>query len=107
MSPIQFSSRSILHRVIHIERPVSASVRLLQGPKLAAVEQLRERKRKAVEVEDYELLIQNWRGNRWKQDETAKRYTELSRNADHLWISSSFQMLLLSTRRKPVLDSLL
>ena len=31
-------------------------MRLLQAPKLAAVEQLRERKRKAVEVEDYELF---------------------------------------------------
>ena len=34
----------------------SASTRLLQAPKLATVEQLKEQKRKAVEVEDYELL---------------------------------------------------
>jgi len=61
-------------------------MRLLQAPKLAAVEQLRERKRKAVEVEDYELLgfkIGDRKQTDTQKQET-KRNTELSQNADHL-----------------------
>lgn len=52
--------------------------RLLQAPKLTELEQLKDRKRKAVEVEDYESLVVD-HGNMWgERDLSTMRHHETS-----------------------------